>query len=206
MRNPVRRCSRLSSSSTEPPPSTIAQISILWICFSLPTQFQANKQSTRIQDRDSTDREIGENGEFNQHVHLPSSQQVEKERSLLHHHKESHFTAGEIVHDIIIRVSDGLTVPFALAAGLSGANASSSIILSAGIVEVAAGAISMGLGGYLLQFSNLDLVPVPVPLLLSRFHIFNIWVLFVIDCPKNRFLNFFFQILNDFLLFILYQS
>lgn len=72
----------------------------------------------------------------------------ESEKSLLDHHKEKHFTAGEIVRDIIIGVSDGLTVPFALAAGLSGANASSSIILTAGIAEVAAGAISMGLGGY----------------------------------------------------------
>lgn len=72
----------------------------------------------------------------------------ESEKSLLDQHKEKHFTAGEIVRDIIIGVSDGLTVPFALAAGLSGANASSSIILTAGIAEVAAGAISMGLGGY----------------------------------------------------------
>lgn len=71
-----------------------------------------------------------------------------KQKLLLDDHKERHFTAGEIVRDIIIGVSDGLTVPFALAAGLSGANASSSIILTAGIAEVAAGAISMGLGGY----------------------------------------------------------
>jgi hypothetical protein len=55
--------------------------------------------------------------------------------------------SSEIVRDIIIGVSDGLTVPFALAAGLSGANVTSSIILIAGIAEVAAGAISMGLGG-----------------------------------------------------------
>jgi hypothetical protein len=70
----------------------------------------------------------------------------EKQR-LLNQHKEKHFTAGEIVRDIIIGVSDGLTVPFALAAGLSGANATSSIVLTAGIAEIAAGAISMGLGG-----------------------------------------------------------
>ncbi|XP_073023161.1 vacuolar iron transporter 1-like [Primulina eburnea] len=76
--------------------------------------------------------------------------------SLLNQHKEKHFTAGEIVRDIIIGVSDGLTVPFALAAGLSGANASSSIILTAGIAEVAAGAISMGLGGYLAAKSEAD--------------------------------------------------
>lgn len=74
----------------------------------------------------------------------------EKQRLLISDHKEKHFTAGEIVRDVIIGVSDGLTVPFALAAGLSGANATSSIVLTAGIAEVAAGAISMGLGGYLL--------------------------------------------------------
>lgn len=67
--------------------------------------------------------------------------------ALLVHHKEKHFTAGEIVRDVIIGVSDGLTVPFALAAGLSGAAAPSSLILTAGLAEVAAGAISMGLGG-----------------------------------------------------------
>ncbi|KAA8532466.1 hypothetical protein F0562_032499 [Nyssa sinensis] len=78
------------------------------------------------------------------------------ESSLLNQHTEKHFTAGEIVRDIIIGVSDGLTVPFALAAGLSGANASSSIILTAGIAEVAAGAISMGLGGYLAAKSEAD--------------------------------------------------
>ncbi|KAL1807662.1 hypothetical protein DCAR_0727041 [Daucus carota subsp. sativus] len=81
---------------------------------------------------------------------------TESEKSLLHHHKEKHFTAGEVVRDIIIGVSDGLTVPFALAAGLSGANATSSIILTAGIAEVAAGAISMGLGGYLAAKSEAD--------------------------------------------------
>ncbi|KAF5750086.1 vacuolar iron transporter 1-like [Tripterygium wilfordii] len=79
-----------------------------------------------------------------------------EKQSLLDHHKEKHFTAGEIVRDIIIGVSDGLTVPFALAAGLSGANATSSIVLTAGIAEVAAGAISMGLGGYLAAKSEAD--------------------------------------------------
>lgn len=81
------------------------------------------------------------------------------QEKLLKQHTEKHFTAGEIVRDVIIGVSDGLTVPFALAAGLSGANASSSIILTAGLAEVAAGAISMGLGGYLISFS---LFSVPV--------------------------------------------
>ncbi len=64
-------------------------------------------------------------------------------------HIEKHFTATASVRDIVIGMSDGLTVPFALAAGLSGAVASSGIIVTAGLAEVAAGAIAMGLGGYL---------------------------------------------------------
>ncbi len=64
-------------------------------------------------------------------------------------HVEKHFTASEAVRDIVIGMSDGLTVPFALAAGLSGAVESSGIIVTAGLAEVAAGAIAMGLGGYL---------------------------------------------------------
>lgn len=64
-------------------------------------------------------------------------------------HVEKHFTASESVRDIVIGMSDGLTVPFALAAGLSGAVSSSGIIVTAGLAEVAAGAIAMGLGGYL---------------------------------------------------------
>ena len=64
-------------------------------------------------------------------------------------HVEQHFTASESVRDIVIGMSDGLTVPFALAAGLSGAVQSSGIIITAGLAEVAAGAIAMGLGGYL---------------------------------------------------------
>ncbi|XP_008795359.3 vacuolar iron transporter 1-like [Phoenix dactylifera] len=75
---------------------------------------------------------------------------------LLQKHQENHFTAGEVVRDVIMGVSDGLTVPFALAAGLSGTSAPSSIILTAGIAEVAAGAISMGLGGYLAAKSEAD--------------------------------------------------
>jgi predicted membrane protein (TIGR00267 family) len=64
-------------------------------------------------------------------------------------HVEKHFTASETVRDIVIGMSDGLTVPFALAAGLSGAVAATGIIITAGLAEVAAGAIAMGLGGYL---------------------------------------------------------
>ena len=64
-------------------------------------------------------------------------------------HVEKHFTASEVVRDIVIGMSDGLTVPFALAAGLSGAVEATGIIITAGLAEVAAGAIAMGLGGYL---------------------------------------------------------
>jgi VIT1/CCC1 family predicted Fe2+/Mn2+ transporter len=64
-------------------------------------------------------------------------------------HIERHFTATETVRDIVIGMSDGLTVPFALAAGLSGAVDSTDLIITAGLAEVAAGAIAMGLGGYL---------------------------------------------------------
>lgn len=64
-------------------------------------------------------------------------------------HVEKHFTSSETVRDIVIGMSDGLTVPFALAAGLSGAVNASNIIITAGLAEVAAGSIAMGLGGYL---------------------------------------------------------
>jgi len=77
-----------------------------------------------------------------------------EKQGLLDLHTEKHFTAGEVVRDIIIGVSDGLTVPFALAAGLSGTNATSALVLTAGIAEVAAGAISMGLGGYVSPNSS----------------------------------------------------
>ena len=60
-------------------------------------------------------------------------------------HVEQHFTASDVVRDVVIGMSDGLTVPFALAAGLSGAVESSGIIVTAGLAEVAAGAIAMGL-------------------------------------------------------------
>lgn len=64
-------------------------------------------------------------------------------------HTEKHFTASETIRDIVIGMSDGLTVPFALAAGLSGAVSSTSIIVTAGLAEIIAGSIAMGLGGYL---------------------------------------------------------
>lgn len=71
-------------------------------------------------------------------------------------HIEKHFTAGDSVRDIVIGMSDGLTVPFALAAGLSGAIAATSIVVTAGLAEVAAGSIAMGLGGYLAARSDAE--------------------------------------------------
>lgn len=64
-------------------------------------------------------------------------------------HIEKHFTASETVRDVVIGMSDGLTVPFALAAGLSGASVGTSVVVLAGLAEIAAGAIAMGLGGFL---------------------------------------------------------
>lgn len=66
-----------------------------------------------------------------------------------HGHTEEHFTAGLAVRDVVIGMADGLTVPFALAAGLTGAIAQSNLIVTAGFAEIAAGSIAMGLGGYL---------------------------------------------------------
>jgi len=71
-------------------------------------------------------------------------------------HIEKHFTAGNTVRDIVIGMADGLTVPFALAAGLTGALASSRIVLTAGFAEIAAGSIAMGLGGYLAARSDAE--------------------------------------------------
>ncbi|MEO7909485.1 MAG: VIT1/CCC1 transporter family protein [Roseiflexaceae bacterium] len=71
-------------------------------------------------------------------------------------HHEEHFTGGETVRDIVIGMSDGLTVPFALAAGLSGAVAATAIVVTAGLAEVAAGSIAMGLGGYLAARSDAE--------------------------------------------------
>lgn len=68
---------------------------------------------------------------------------------LHHEHPETHLKSSAALRDIVIGMSDGLTVPFALAAGLSGAVLSSNIIVIAGIAEIAAGSIAMGLGGYL---------------------------------------------------------
>ena len=67
----------------------------------------------------------------------------------LAHHQENHLKSSDFITDVVIGMSDGLTVPFALAAGLSGAVNNNSIIITAGIAEIVAGCIAMGLGGYL---------------------------------------------------------
>jgi VIT1/CCC1 family predicted Fe2+/Mn2+ transporter len=72
--------------------------------------------------------------------------------SYLHH--ETHFQASDTVRDIVIGMADGLTVPFALAAGISGAAAGVDLVVTAGVAEVAAGSIAMGLGGYLAARSE----------------------------------------------------
>jgi vacuolar iron transporter family protein len=71
-------------------------------------------------------------------------------------HVEKHFTGSLVVRDVVIGMSDGLTVPFALAAGLSGAVNASHIVVTAGLAEMAAGSISMGLGGYLAGRSDIE--------------------------------------------------
>ncbi|TGE29934.1 iron transporter [Hymenobacter metallicola] len=67
----------------------------------------------------------------------------------MHPHPEDHLTSSAMLQDIVIGLSDGLTVPFALAAGLSGAVQSAALVITAGLAEIVAGSIAMGLGGYL---------------------------------------------------------
>lgn len=72
-------------------------------------------------------------------------------------HTERHFRANEMVRDIVIGMSDGLTVPFALAAGISGlAGAATKIVVTAGLAEITAGSIAMGLGGYLAARTDFE--------------------------------------------------
>lgn len=78
------------------------------------------------------------------------------ETHLHHQHAEEHLKSSQMLTDIVIGMSDGLTVPFALAAGLSGAVSNSSIIVIAGIAEICAGSIAMGLGGYLAGKTEQD--------------------------------------------------
>jgi len=73
-----------------------------------------------------------------------------------HDHTETHLQSSDLLRDIVIGMSDGLTVPFALAAGLSGAVSTTNLIVIAGIAEIAAGSIAMGLGGYLAGKTEID--------------------------------------------------
>ncbi len=72
------------------------------------------------------------------------------------HHHESHFRSSDFVRDVVIGMADGLTVPFALAAGLSGAAAGLRLVVLAGLAEIAAGSIAMGLGGYLAAHGDAE--------------------------------------------------
>lgn len=71
-------------------------------------------------------------------------------------HAEKHFTASDTIRDVVVGMSDGLTVPFALAAGISGAIAVSHLVVTAGLAEIAAGSIAMGLGGFLAARSEAE--------------------------------------------------
>ncbi len=71
-------------------------------------------------------------------------------------HPEHHLTSSAMLQDVVIGLSDGLTVPFALAAGLSGAVAASGLVITAGLAEIVAGSIAMGLGGYLAGRTEVD--------------------------------------------------
>src|SRR5260221_7828239 len=71
-------------------------------------------------------------------------------------HIEQHFSGSDTVRDVVIGMADGLTVPFALAAGISGAIDSTHIVVTAGLAEIAAGSIAMGLGGYLAARSDAE--------------------------------------------------
>src|ERR1051326_7269193 len=71
-------------------------------------------------------------------------------------HIERHFMASDVVRDVVIGMADGLTVPFALAAGLTGAIDHNAIIITAGLAEIAAGSIAMGLGGYMAAKSDAE--------------------------------------------------
>jgi vacuolar iron transporter family protein len=81
---------------------------------------------------------------------------TQRKTNAMHEHNEEHLKSSAALTDIVIGMSDGLTVPFALAAGLSGATVSSNIIVIAGIAEICAGSIAMGLGGYLAGKTEID--------------------------------------------------
>lgn len=81
---------------------------------------------------------------------------LHREHQDQHDHTEQHLQSSDFIRDVVIGMSDGLTVPFALAAGLSGAVNSTGLIIIAGLAEIAAGSIAMGLGGYLAGKTEID--------------------------------------------------
>ena len=87
----------------------------------------------------------------------------------LHHHTEHHLTSSAVLTDIVIGMADGLTVPFALAAGLSGAGIGTHTVITAGFAEIIAGSIAMGLGGYLAARSEAELAQKQVVLVENEF-------------------------------------
>src|ERR1051326_3930178 len=87
---------------------------------------------------------------------VTSNQQPGASKDTHLHHEEQHLKSSDLLTDVVIGMSDGLTVPFALAAGLSGAVSSTDIIVIAGIAEICAGSIAMGLGGYLAGKTEQD--------------------------------------------------
>lgn len=91
---------------------------------------------------------------FKTHTFSKNSRTTLANTGYIHH--EEHLRSSDLISDIVIGMSDGLTVPFALAAGLSGAVASSSLVITAGIAEIVAGSIAMGLGGYLAGRTEAD--------------------------------------------------
>ncbi len=80
---------------------------------------------------------------------------AQKPKTHTHHH-EHHQTSSAFIADMVIGLSDGLTVPFALAAGLSGAVTTNDVVVTAGIAEIVAGSIAMGLGGFLSGQTEVD--------------------------------------------------
>src|SRR5215831_10874188 len=85
-----------------------------------------------------------------------TNKQQSNQKDTYLHHEEKHLKSSDLLTDVVIGMSDGLTVPFALAAGLSGAVSSTGIIVIAGIAEICAGSIAMGLGGYLAGKTEQD--------------------------------------------------
>src|SRR5215831_5053884 len=85
-----------------------------------------------------------------------TNKQQSNQKDTYLHHEEKHLKSSDLLTDVVIGMSDGLTVPFALAAGLSGAVQSTGIIVIAGIAEICAGSIAMGLGGYLAGKTEQD--------------------------------------------------